>query len=220
MEVKNIKLSNYVGQVKEKDEVSVNDHMVNVDKDLQNLRIETNKIIRYVKGQSWNDINIGSIGLGTGASAPDNVAISSTSILVKAFDGNVTTEQLYGAVELLHGYKEGTDISPHIHWLPTTNGTGNVRWQLEYVISDHDNPALVSSTTITVDSSATGIAWKETVSEFPDISGTNLKIGNQFAFRLFRVPTAPDDYPSDAAVLTVGIHYQQNTLGSATEFDK
>ena len=217
MEVVNLKSSNYIGQ--EEDNEKFSQHLTLVDKDLQNLRYELNKVIRYFRGKSFNDINLGSIGLGKGASAPGNVVISSTNIEVLGFDGGATTEQAYGTIELIHGYKEGTVIHPHIHWMPTTDGIGNVRWQLEYAITNLSS-AIVSSTTIAVSSSATGIAWREIFTDFPEVSGTNLTIGNQICFRLFRVPTGVDNYADDAAVLTIGIHYEQDSLGSSEETSK
>jgi len=220
MKIVNTKTSNYIGQVKEKDEVSMDNHMVSVDKDLQNLRIEVNKIIRYFRGGSYNDINVGSNILGKGASAPGDVTVSSTNIVLPGFDGNATTEQLYGCFELMHGYKEGSVLHPHLHWMPSSANTGNVRWQMEYFITKSFGVAISTSTTLAVSSSATGTAWKEVFTDFPEISGTNLKIGNQFCFRLFRVPTGVDTYADDAVVMTVGIHYEQNSLGSASEFTK
>jgi len=220
MEIKNVKLSNYVGQVKEEDKQSVNDHMVNVDKDLQNLRYEVNKLIRYVRGGSYNDINVGAIALGKSVSAPGSAVISSTTIEVAVFDGAGTTEQLYGNFEILHGYKEGTSLEPHVHWMPTTANVGNVVWQFEYVITNSAWSAISTSTTLAVSSSATGVAWKEIFASFPDISGTGVTIGNQLAFRFFRVPTGVDNYADDAAVLTIGLHYQQDSLGSAKEWSK
>ena len=47
------------------------------------------------------------------------------------------------------------------------------------------------------------------------VSGANIKIGDQVAFRLYRNPTdAQDTYPDDACVITFGIHSQIDTLGS------
>ena len=45
------------------------------------------------------------------------------------------------------------------------------------------------------------------------IDGTGITIGDQVAFRLYRDPTQ-DTYQDDAVVLTFGLHYQKNSLGS------
>lgn len=213
MERRNLKLSNYVGQTgKEKKE---KDYFVSVDKDLQNLWVKVNEITGFFPGYNYNDINLGSVSLGTGAGAPDNVTISSSGLIVKGFDGNVTTEQIYGSVEILHSYQEGTDIIPHVHWMPTTANTGNVKWQLEYALFKNNGTVTSTTTTITVSSSANGLAWEGILAAFSIISGTNITIGDQLVFRFFRNPTdGADNYGDDAAVNTIGFHFKQNTLGS------
>lgn len=166
----------------------------------------------------YKDINIGSINLGMGASAPDLVAYNGTSIVMRAFDGNVTTEQLYGSTELQHDYKEGTDIVAHIHWCPTDTGTGNVIWYMDYVILENSVASAVTPISVTVP--ASGVAWKETRADIDTISGAGLKIGAQIAFRLYRVPTGSDTYAGDAMVFTIGFHYQIDTIGSRGITDK
>lgn len=215
MELTQGKVSNYVGQIK--NDKKLHDYCISVDKDLQNVWERLKVIIAFFPGNNFDDINIGSMSLGTAASAPGDVTISSTNIVVKGFDGNVTTEQLYGTVEVVHSYQEGSNLTPHVHWMPTTNGTGNVKWQLEYCISQKTGSSIVTSTTLTVNSSSNGIAWESIFAEFPIISGTNISIGDQISFRFFRNPSdLADTYGSDAAINTIGFHFKQNTLGSET----
>jgi hypothetical protein len=211
----NSKLSNYIGQEKNSDLFT--QHLLLIDKDLYNLRTDVNTLIGYVRGDSYDDVNIASTILGKSASAPGNVTISSTTIEVLGFDGNVTTEQVYGCIEIPHSYKEGTNITPHLNWMPTTASASNVKWQLEYNISSESSSITATSTTITVSSSTPGVAWQEIRADFPIITGTNLTIGKQVSFRLFRNPAdGADTYPDDAALLTIGFHYQQNSLGSTS----
>ena len=171
----------------------------------------------------WVDYNVGAVTLGTAASAPDNVAYNGTTIVMPAFDGGVTTEQMYGCIELNHDYKEGSDIFFHVHWCPTTANTGNVVWQLEYVIL---RTGFVSTaTTVQVLDPASGVAWKLHKAELPRINGANLKMSDQFTFRLFRDPTynsggIADTYPNDAVVATVGLHVQVDGFGSKQKFTK
>jgi hypothetical protein len=165
----------------------------------------------------WNDINFPGASLGAGASAPDlEIAFGAGNVLLRTFDGNVTTEQLYAADEMLHGYVEGTDIHFHIHWMPTTAAAGNVKWQLQYSWGNV-GAVMPAPTTITVTDAAAGVAWTHQLSSFPVISGTGKEIGSQFAFRFFRVPNdAADTYGADAALLSIGIHYQIDSFGSTS----
>lgn len=217
MEIIQGKLSNYIGQFKENNK---QDGLMSVvDKDLQNLWKIVNDLVSFFPGSIYADINIGSISLGTAASAPGNVTISSTNIVLRGFDGNVTTEQLYGVVEIPHSYKEGTNIIPHIHWMPSTSSASNVKWQMEYFITKKSGGSAVSTATALVaNSSTSGIAWEGIYANFNEISGTNLTIGSQLAFRLFRDPTdLSDTYPDDAVVETIGFHYRLDTIGSSTQ---
>jgi hypothetical protein len=76
----------------------------------------------------WVDFNVGAVSLGTGASAPGLIQLNGSNIYVLGFDGNVTSEQVFGSIEIDHMYKEGTDILFHVHWMPTTATAGNVKW--------------------------------------------------------------------------------------------
>lgn len=216
MELNQAKISNYTGQSRQaKLGTAIDDHFVAVDRDLQHLWNLVNDMITYVPGSNVEDVNFGAGTLGKGAAEPDNVTISSTSIVLKGFDGNVTTEQLYGAVELPHSFKSNTNLAPHVHWMPVDTNVGNVKWQMEYFIATDGGNAISTSNIVTVSTSTTGIAWQPFRSDFTSISGTSLIYGQQVAFRFFRNPTdSADTYPSDAVVETVGFHYTQDSLGS------
>lgn len=169
----------------------------------------------------WNDINFAGANLGVGAAAPDLItAFGSGSILLRAFAGVATTEQLFSSDEMLHGYAEGTDITFHVHWMATDGSAGNVRWQIEYTWVNVNDVA-PAPVIIGVTTAAAGVAWTHQMASFGAISGVGKEIGSQLAFRLFRNPTDPlDTYEHDAALLSVGIHYQVNSFGSSQISDK
>lgn len=162
---------------------------------------------------TWIDFNFGVGALGRGASAPDLITLGSTDIQVLAFDGVNTMEQVSVDLELNHNWKEGTILKPHVHWMPTTTGAGNVNWQLEYVIVQ-DEAVVGASTTINVIVATPGVAWQQEFAAFPDIDASAFTIGAQAFFRLFRDPTDNDTYGTDAAIATFGVHVQVDTLGS------
>lgn len=177
---------------------------------------ETDGTLHFVGGATvWRDFNFGVGALGAGASAPDLVPVNGTGVVLYGFDGNVTTEQLYASLEMDHEWKEGSVIYPHIHWMPTTNNAGNVKWQLEYIWVDKNHGAVGASTTITVTADAGGVAWDSRFTNFPTIDGTGKTIGSQMMIRLFRNPAdVADTYPNDATVITFGFHVEVDTVGS------
>lgn len=164
----------------------------------------------------WNDINISAMLMATaGATVPPLTAINASGIQGRAFTGTgVTAQEGWGSLEILHDYKEASDITPHVHWMPTTTGAGNVKWQLEYYWLNNGDTA-GASTTITLTDAAGGTAWVERRASFAAITGTGKTIGSRFLFRLFRDPAdGSDTYGDPALLLDVGIHYQIDTVGS------
>jgi hypothetical protein len=117
-------------------------------------------------------------------------------------------------VQLPHGYVEGSDLVPHVHWTPTDSGSGNVVWGLEYTWANVDG-TFGNSTVVTVPNTADGTAYKHQVAEFSAISGSGKKIRSLLLCRLFRkAADAADTYAADVALLDVGFQYQADTLGS------
>lgn len=167
----------------------------------------------------YDDINIEGLSLRGGATAPalTNV-LAAGGLYALTFGGTgATINDVYGGTEILHDWKEGTNIDFHVHWMPTTTDAGNVKWQLEYVWADV-NGVLGATTTVSVVQAAGGTAWKHLRADIAAITGTGFHIGSHFLFRLFRDPAdAADTYAHDAALLSVGIHYQIDTLGSRQE---
>lgn len=163
----------------------------------------------------WNDINKSLLPLSTGANVPPIIAVNgATYIKVRAFSGGATTHELGEGFEVLHDYKEGSDVYPHIHWAPTTAAAGNVKFQLAYMWVNRDG-IFENETIITVTIATPGIAWKEQRTNFPTISGAGKEIGSRFQFVLFRIPSdAADTYGDQVAPFDFGLHYEGDTGGS------
>lgn len=162
----------------------------------------------------WIDYNFGVGALTRGSAAPELITIGTTSIETLAFDGVNTLEQVSTVLEVNHNWKEGTNLSPHLHWYPTTAAAGSVKWFLEYAWTKTGG-VVPASTTITVITPTTEVAWHTIFSGFPEIDGTGYLIGSQLHIRLYRDPTdEDDDYGADAALATFGIHAEIDTLGS------
>lgn len=165
----------------------------------------------------WKDVNIGGYSLSTiPAQVPDVVQFvdnlgANTGIYTRGF---VVGEAVSGALEIPHDYKQGSDITPHVHWQGITapTGTDNVQWQLTYTVSRNGN-TLVPTTTITIE---TGIdtQYEFNISSFVAITGTSFQIGDQFLFSLERIAATVDEYGGDALIATFGIHYEVDTVGS------
>jgi len=174
-------------------------------------------IYNYASGAQWKDENFDVASYrDTGASPPDIITIPTTNIITVSFDGASTVEDIDACKELNHDYREGTPIYFHVHWYATTSAAGNVKWQIEYYITKWDVVTPVKGT-ISVVAAASGVAWQPQITSFGALDlGALAEIGSQIHFRFFRDPTdVADTYGADAAVGTVGYHYQTNSRGSA-----
>jgi len=173
----------------------------------------------------YKDENVGGAVLNpVPAQAPDVVQFvdeggANTGIYTYGWD---IGEAASGSIEVPHEYKEGTDLSFHIHFnisaAPT--GTDNVQWQLTYTISRNgetlDAPRVINTPDVPVDTQ-----YQAYLGICPNISGTtggvnggSIEIGDQFLFSLERVAATGDAFAGDALVETAGIHYQVDTMGS------
>jgi len=169
---------------------------------------------------AWIDYNFGVGALGTGASAPDLVEIDSSGIFLRGFDGNVTSEQVFFSLELNHDWAEGTSIEPHVHWMPTTATTGTVVWYMAYGLTSVTSPTFTYTTISVTEQITQASQWQGFYTEFSEVDMTGYPIGTQWDARFYRVPTGVDTYGDDAAVSTVGLHVQVDTLGSREEASK
>ena len=150
-----------------------------------------------------------------------------SNIYARAFNGGGTTEAIDGVFEILHGYKSGTVVWPHIHWSPSTAASGNVRWEFIYTIARSSGEFSAETTLVAIDSAdglgSNGRCQQQNL-EFPTgipVSDPPVSVGDQIRFRLRRVPSdATDTYGADAFLLAVGIHYQMDSIGSIQRFTK
>lgn len=137
------------------------------------------------------------------------------SIYGYRFDAGVADE-LHGAVELQHDYKEGTDLVLHLHWSPTTTNTGNIVWGYAYTIADNGSAIPSQSAGTATPTAAPGIINQHIRQNIVTISGSGLKIGAILAFRVYRQNGGTDTFTGNAFLHSIGVHYTCDTVGSRT----
>jgi hypothetical protein len=186
----------------------------------------------------WDDLKVPALTTKLfGVSDPDFVVYKtdgagSRGVFLYWFD-KLLEEEVFFIVQLPHSYKQGSDIRPHVHWLPkTTGGAGLfVKWGLEYTWANINGVYAANTTIITTDASSSSTATtsgdnimtidKHYVSSFPSITGTGKTISSMLICRVFRDATdATDDYDDDAGLLEFDIHFEKDTVGSRLEMTK
>lgn len=168
----------------------------------------------------WSDINISINSMAnSGAAVMDIVTVGSNKF--KAFIGTgIIAQQADSSLELLHDWKEGSDISPHVHWMPSDATAGNVKFSLGYRWWNRGD-TMPAETVMTSTQAGGGVQHRSLASAFGPIVGTGKTIGSRFVFRIFRDPADVDDtYAGHAIALDFGLHYQKDTAGSRQILDK
>jgi hypothetical protein len=179
-------------------------------------------------GDAWDDltVSIDSIRL-MGANPPTATAYKGGYIL--AFPKTVD-KTVYFNFQMPHGYKEGSDIEFHVHYVLPTAGAGggaeNIKWDFTYswsnfVVGDEsgvvpDETAV--SETIDVQDLDADTQYLGEVAE--DIDGTDMKISSCLICSLTRDTGVADDYDDDVYLVSLDLHYQKNSLGSVNEDTK
>lgn len=127
------------------------------------------------------------------------------------FDGQVS--EAFASFHVDHDYALGTALYPHIHWAVQGTEVGTVRWGIEYTVAKgHGQAAFGPTTTVYVEQSTDGTAYKHMIAEVSDanaIPGTNIEPDTLILCRFFRDGAhANDTLAADAFVFCVDLHYQ------------
>jgi hypothetical protein len=168
----------------------------------------------------WNDI---SAGLDASRVTGTTQTVMVGNIRELVFSNNDTAD--FPSVELLHGYKEGTNFEFHLHI--ATRGTNasayHVRYTLEYSLAPV-NGVFGATTTLDVETTIAGgtTALTHKKIDLGAVVGAGLTIGTQVKYVLKKIASASSDAPAanNPFVLQVGLHYQVDTVGSRAETTK
>lgn len=134
-------------------------------------------------------------------------------------------EELYFAVQMPHGWKEGTDIYPHIHWTAKSDvGSTNVAWSLEYTwtnVGDTFGDTTILTGNTPIASVGTVSAYEHAITALGTIDATGKTLSSMLVCRVYRDGDAGiDTYSTDAGLLEIDFHYQIDSDGSREQFTK
>jgi len=171
---------------------------------------------------SWDDLRFPATAINPPGQASDPDVEATTGLLLFAAAG---TELVYALAQMPHSWKEGSTISPHIHWTKTTSASGDVAWSLRYqIIGIGDVGSGTWSDADTVTTSAitdNDTAWEHLLTPFTDIAMTDQTLSTCILFEISRLgDDSGDTYAADARMLEFDVHYQIDSLGSEQEFIK
>lgn len=126
-------------------------------------------------------------------------------------------------IEILHDYKEGTNLEVHLHL--ATNGLNDatarkVKYMVYYTWANPDQGTNQfsgeDSLTAELDIPANQADKSAFYLSLGTITGTNFKIGAQLKFRIKRIAGTGTEPINNPFLGMVGVHYQIDTIGSRT----
>lgn len=173
---------------------------------------------QYDKEPVWDDLRFPSADLKSGTSG---VPSWNNTYGLQEFD---VGDYLFATVQLPHGWKEPSDMEPHIHWMKITSAAGNVNWQIEYrwikigEVMDGSWTTLSSETPYVSDGDT---AWQHALTPLGTmtVDGSE-QISDMLQIKVSRVAAAGTEYGTRAALLEFDIHLQLDSHGSVKEYIK
>lgn len=186
-----------------------------------NAYVQNQKSLRLF-GTNWVDSMVPQTAVRTGSTAPVLATFGTGALRTLMFQ-NARDDEVEFSVQLNHGYVQGTEIQPHVHWTETAaTGAGtNVVWELTYSWANV-NAVFGGDTTISCTNAVTGTSWTHQLAELPGITGTSKNISSILVCRLRRLANSAtaDNYDQNCAFLGFDIHYQVDSIGSDAELTK
>lgn len=164
----------------------------------------------------WDDL-VADITTRGGPSAPVHTVYKGGIYLYEFTPGD--TLDVFANFHLNHRYKWDTMLYPHIHFVTTSNATGDVRWGFEYTWArrgdDTGQVTFPATSTIYITNTiASNSADKHFVWETPEgqgIDGTGIRTDAMLLMRVFREGAhVSDTFPDSVWGITVDVHYEVN----------
>jgi len=142
------------------------------------------------------------------ASASLEYFAGSTGPQIWVFRNNEGVEAMSFTLQLPHNWKDGTTISPHIHWIPRATGTGNVQWNLDYTWANLNTGIFSAVTTISGIATGPFTTNQHLLADIgTGIDATGKTYSSVLICRIWRNSSlAGDTYAADAGGLSMDFH--------------
>lgn len=169
----------------------------------------------------WDDLRFPASAINpAGAASPMTYDV--TNLGFTAANGAGDT---YIAVigQMPHSWKMGSNIHPHIHWLPSNTNIGVVNFTIEYKWTNIGEVESSTWTTLSMLVPGNGTANMSMLSEWDSggMNGTGKTLSSTISMKISRRETsASDNFTGNVLIKEFDIHYEMDSLGSASELGK
>lgn len=171
----------------------------------------------------WEDLRFPAQGINpAGTAAPPAIDTADPFAGTLLFSASATNV-IAGVAQLPHSWKIGTTLHPHIHWCPTTTGSGNVAWRFSWHAASINGTFSGSYTTAGIEvDAASQVVGRHQMFEFSDMDMSAVTgVSAMIAWKLERVGGDDlDTYAGQARLLELDFHFQMDTAGSRQEASK
>jgi hypothetical protein len=167
----------------------------------------------------WEDLLPSSVTIGT--TGPNFPAFTVYNGNLCAYEfvgsGNVTKE-IHLGFQMQHGWKLGSNISPHLHlYIANTALGGTVKFYCEYTWTNINETGTIATQTINgtiVRTNAQSTA-NNALLAFSEINGTGKGLSSMLMCRIYRTTTDDaDTYESSVWLKSADLHIEKDTDGS------
>lgn len=171
----------------------------------------------------WDDLRTPATAVRLSGIKPPVLTEYKGGLVLEFEDKNAPNEQqIFFIIQMPHSWKEGTDILPHMHWVPAANTGGldrTVSWRLSYSWANENTEDFPAATTIDVTANINNQLDQHIHTDFTPISGAGKFLSSMLICSLTRLSDT-DTFIGSAYFLEVDFHYEINSPGSETEFVK
>lgn len=131
-------------------------------------------------------------------------------------------DEVQFSVQLPHRGKADSILYPHVHFSPTTTGTGTVQFIMEYYPANVNGQFPATPETVTMTKTwAVNQQWYHLIA--PTASGMDIgswSLSNVWMCRLYRDNTVTGNYAAAVTFLYFDVHVEIDAFGSAAEYSK
>lgn len=146
----------------------------------------------------------------TGTPQDADLVIFRNNTIALAFDDNIN-EYGYISFQMPHGRLDESPLQHHIHWSPSDNSSGSVKWCFEYTCANIGEVFNYTKLNCVIDSTE-GEYSHQMTPEFTQFN--NFGISAMCIIRIYRdAVSTEDNYTADALLLEYDVNYRPYSLG-------
>lgn len=167
----------------------------------------------------WNDLHTSmKEGKVTGPASPTWASWAGTNFKTQQFSASTKEFLQLDPIHMDHFYKPGSDIFPHVHWMPDDTNTGVVRWELQFSLAKgHSQEAFNPvPTTVIIEQAGSGTQYMHQTAE-KAIGETLASLEPDALFQVIIARDGAhidDTYTGVAHGLFVDLHYEMDRLAT------